>query len=208
MKKLALVLMLPFLLWGCGGYKISADRPTTKNIVVLGDSITAGYGVEMGERYTQLLQFRLRSDRYVIKNLGVTGDTTAQGLARIEEVIAAEPEIVIVALGGNDFIQGKPLTEVAANLREIIKQVQTTKADVLLVGVIAPPTRGLGYSLEAKKMFKEVAEDMNVVLMPNFLKGILLDQRYMLDQVHPNAAGHQILSDNMWEYLQPMVRWQ
>ena len=208
MKKIVLSFVLPFILFGCGGNQISEDRPTTGNIVFLGASITAGFGLSDGEGYVDRITEKLVTAGYPYTtiNQGISGNRTDQGLARIDEVLEAEPEIVVLALGGNDFLQGKPLTEVQGNLESIVSVIQSEDVDVLLVGVTAPPTRGLGYTLESRKMFESVAENFGLVLMPNYLKGIVLNQKYMLDQVHPNSAGHQILADNMWEYLEPLLR--
>lgn len=210
MKKIFISVLAAILLVGCGGPDISPDRPRTGNIVVLGDSLTEGYGVNESARYTTHLLAKLRLmgyENYRLINLGVSGDTTADGLARVHQVFQFEPEIVIVALGGNDFLRGTDTTIVEQNLREIIAGLTPTKADVLLVGVAAPPTRGLGYTSQARRMYKGLANSLELPLMPNILKGLLLDQRYMQsDNIHPNPTGHLKISDNMWRYLKPMLR--
>lgn len=209
MKKQLLILVCSFLITACGGSNIAEDRPETGKIVTFGASITEGFGVNDGEGYVDILQQKLNTDgyKYEIINQGISGHTTTQGLARIDKVLAAEPEIVILALGGNDFLQGVPLVTVEQNLREIVTQIKTTKADVLLVGVTAPPTRGLRYTLDSKKVFERVAKDFDLPLMPNYLKGLVLDQRYMLpDGIHPNPTGHQKLAENMWPILEPLLR--
>lgn len=210
MKKILISVLAAALLVGCVGSEVSPDRPRTGNIVVLGDSLTEGYGVNESARYTTHLLAKLRLmgyDNYRIINLGVSGNTTADGLARIGQVFQFDPEIVIVALGGNDFLRGTDTTIVEQNLREIVAELATTKADVLLVGVAAPPTRGLGYTSQARRMYKGLADSLNLELMPNILRGLILDQRYMQsDNIHPTTDGHIKIADNMWRYLKPMLR--
>ncbi len=207
--KTFVMIFFALLLTACGGYQISDDRPTTGNIVVLGASVVEGYGVQDTERYADLLQARLNTSgyNYTIINQGISGDTTGDGLKRIDEVIKAEPEIIILALGGNDFIQRKKLDEVEANLRVLVTKIQEVNADILMIGVIAPPTRGFDYSLDSRKVFERVAEDFDLTLMPSYFKGILLDSRYMQsDGIHPKPAGHVKIADNVWELLEPMLR--
>ena len=205
-----LILFSCIFLQGCGGNDIAEDRPKTGVIVVFGDSITKGHGVGTGQGYVDLLGHRLQNSAfksYRVVNLGITRDKTSDGIARIKTVLDENPEIVILALGGNDFLQRKTIQEIDSNFRVIIQAIKKTKADILLVGVTAPPTRGFGYIGEAKRMYKSLAKAFDLAFMPNILKGILLDQRYMQsDRVHPNGAGHIKISENMWEYLTPLLR--
>lgn len=210
MMKRLICLAILLILTGCGGPDISEDRPTTGKIVALGDSNTEGYGVEAAETYVSLLNTKISAGDfadYEVINLGVSGDKTSDGLARIDSVLAEDPEIVIVALGGNDFLRGQATSKVEKNLRGIITPLQAKNIDVLLVGIIAPPTKGLGYMGQAKDVYKNISKDLDVVLMPNILKGIALDTRYMQsDKIHANPKGHQEIAENMWEYLEPLLR--
>jgi len=209
MKNILLVLFCALFITACGGDEIAEERPQTGNIVAFGASITEGFGVQTGEGYVDVLQQKLEAKGYDYKviNQGISGHTTTQGLARVDKVLDEEPEIVILALGGNDFLRATPLTTVEKNLRDLITQIKTTKADILLVGVTAPPTKGIRYTLDARKVFQNVAEDFDLALIPNYLKGLALDQRYMLpDGIHPNPAGHQKLAENMWPILEPLLR--
>jgi acyl-CoA thioesterase-1 len=202
--------VLPFFMAGCGGYSINENRPTTGKIVFLGDSITEGYGVETEERFSSLIEEKLNTDLYAsyeVINLGVSGDKVADGLARLETVLEAQPEIVVLALGGNDFLRGTRLETVANDLREILTLLKNRNIDVVLTGVVAPPMKGLGYTGTVKNMYKDLAAEYELVFMPNILKGLVLDQRYMQsDNIHPKAAGHVLIANNLWEYLEPMLR--
>lgn len=198
------------LVSGCGGNNISLERPTTGNIVFLGDSITRGYEVETTERYTALIESQLDAagfTNYTVVNQGVDGDKTSDALERLEAVLSVEPEIVVLALGGNDFLRSRPLVETQANLNRIIENLVAENIEVILVGVSAPPLRGLSYSSNAKKMYQAVADEHDLVFMPNILKGMMLDQRYMQrDNIHPKVEGHQKIAENMWSYLEPSLR--
>ncbi len=199
---------MAFFVSACGS-DISEDRVKTGNIVFLGDSITEGYEVSEKDRYTTLIQQYLEREGYdyTVINQGISGDKTEDGLERLEAVLEAEPEVVVVALGGNDFLKRVTISKSQKNLTDIIQAIQEKNADVMLVGVTAPPTRGLGYVGEAKKMYKHLAKENDLVLMPNILKGIMLDQRYMQsDNIHPNEAGHKVIAENMWEDLVPLLR--
>lgn len=195
---------------GCGEKPIAEDRPQTGNIVFLGDSITRGYEVDESERYTTLLADKLSTngfEHYTVINQGVDGDKTSDGLARIEAVLVAEPEIVVLALGGNDFLRSRPLTELQSNLKQIIETLQNQNIEVILVGVSAPPFKGLSYSSGAKQMYESVAESYELEFMPNILKGMVLDQRYMQsDNIHPTVLGHERIAENLWPYLESRLR--
>lgn len=208
-SRIIFLLVVSFGLLACGT-AINENRPVTGNIVFLGDSITEGYGVETSQRFTHLIEEKFKTagfDQYTVVNQGITGDKTEDGLDRIDAVIAQKPEIVVLALGGNDFLRGTRLERVDQNLRAIITPLQEQHIEVLLAGVVAPPMKGLGYSGSAKNLYKGLAEDFGLVLMPNLLKGLVLDQRFMQsDNVHPNAAGHVLIAENLWGYLQPLLR--
>lgn len=209
LKTIGLLLML-FTLSGCGDKPIAEDRPKTGNIVFLGDSITRGYEVEENERFTALLADKLSAHgfaHYSVVNQGVDGDKTSDGLARLEAVLAAEPEIVVLALGGNDFLRSRPLTELATNLQQIIERLQAEKIEVILVGVSAPPFKGFSYSSGAKQMYESIAETYELEFMPNILKGMVLDQRFMqTDNIHPTVLGHERIAENLWPYLEDRLR--
>ncbi|NCP67781.1 arylesterase [Candidatus Peregrinibacteria bacterium] len=194
----------------CGGSSINELRPTTGNIVFLGDSITEGYQVEVAQNYPSLIQNKLDAagfGDYQVVNLGITGDKSVDGLNRLEAVLAAEPEIVVLALGGNDFLQGTTLNEVQSNLETIIETLQAQNVEVLLVGIVAPPLKGLGYTRQVKSMYESLAETYELKFMPNILKGLVLDQRYMMpDNVHPKPAGYVLIAESLWGYLEPLLR--
>ncbi len=178
-------------------------------VVVLGDSLTAGLGVAADEAFPARLQARIRAEGYAyrVTNAGVSGDTTAGGLRRVDWVLRANPEIVIVALGANDGLRGQSPPAIRANLEEIVARLQAAGARVLLVGMRLPPNYGADYTKEFEAIFPAVARRAKAALMPFLLDGVAADPRLnQADGIHPTAAGQQIMADRVWPYLRPLLR--
>lgn len=170
-----------------------------KQVIVLGDSIASGYGVQGTESFVSVLSRQLGLP---IVNRGVSGDTTAAGLSRLQtDVIAAEPWLVIVELGGNDFLRRIPKTETEQNLRQIVTSIQEKGAIAVLLGI------NIGLTKDTyQEIYDRVAKDTKAYLIPQILKGILDDTRYRQDDViHPNAAGHELLATRIAKELQPLL---
>lgn len=178
-------------------------------IVALGDSITSGLGVAADEAYPALLEVRLRRDGYAYRvvNAGVSGDTTAGGLRRVDWVLRAQPEIVIVALGANDGLRGQPPQTTRANLEAIVMRLQTAGTRVLLAGMRMPPNYGAEFTREFEAVFPAVARRANVALIPFLLDGVAADPTLnQADGLHPNAAGHRLIADRLWPHLRPLLK--
>jgi len=178
-------------------------------IAVLGDSLTAGLGVASDEAFPARLQIRLRREGYDYRvvNAGVSGDTTAGGLRRVDWVLRAKPDVVVVALGANDGLRGQPPAEMRDNLEAIIARLQASGAQVLLAGMRMPPNYGAEYTRDFAAVFPEVARRTGVALMPFLLDGVAADPRLLQpDGLHPSAAGHQIIADRLWPHLPPLLR--
>ena len=170
-----------------------------QQVIVLGDSITAGYGVAEEEAYPVLLSQQLGLP---MLNRGISGDTTADGLARLQsDVLDDNPWLVIVGLGGNDFLQKLPKTETEQNLRAMTSAIQGEGAIVVLLGM------NLGILKDTyKELYERVARDTGAFLIPQVLKGILDDpSRRQDDVIHPNPAGHAALARRIAEALQPLL---
>jgi len=177
-------------------------------VVALGDSLTAGLGVAADEAFPARLQARIRAEGYDYRvvNAGVTGDTTAGGLRRVDWALRAHPEVVIVALGANDGLRGQSPTAIRANLEEIVARLQAAGARVLLAGMRLPPNYGAEYTKEFEAVFPAVARRAKVPLMPFLLDGVAADSRLnQADGIHPTAAGQQIIADRVWPYLRPLL---
>jgi acyl-CoA thioesterase-1 len=178
-------------------------------IVALGDSLTAGSGVAAHEAYPARLEAILRGEgyRYRIANAGVSGDTTAGGLRRVDWVLRAHPQAAIVALGANDGLRGLSVAAMRQNLERIVRRLQEAGARVLLAGMRVPPNYGADYAGEFAAAFPAVARRTGASLMPFLLDGVAarpaLNQE---DGVHPNAAGHQAMAEKLWPYLKPLLK--
>jgi acyl-CoA thioesterase-1 len=178
-------------------------------IVALGDSITSGLGVAADEAYPALLEVRLRRDGYAhrVVNAGVSGDTTAGGLRRVDWVLRAQPEIVILALGANDGLRGQPPQTTRANLEAIVARLTAAGARVLLAGMRMPPNYGEEFTRQFEAVFPAVARRANVALIPFLLDGVAADPTLnQADGLHPNAAGHRVIADRLWPHLRPLLK--
>ena len=172
-------------------------RGTGTQIIAFGDSITAGAGVGTQAAYPNVLSQTLRLP---IVNKGRGGDTTGTALNRLQqEVIQADPWLVIVGLGGNDYLGQVPLAQTEQNLRQIVTRLQQEGAIVVVLGMNVKPFNG-----NYEKLYQRVANDTQAYLIPGVLEG-LNDPRYLYDEIHPNQAGHQLLANRVAEGLKPLL---
>ena len=185
-----------------------AARP---RIVVLGDSLTAGLGLSPGESYPTLLQQKLDAGgfHYDIVNAGVSGDTSAGGLSRLDWALDGDVRVLVVALGGNDALRALPADELKQNLSGIIERAQARHIRVLLAGMEAPPNFGRDYIIAFHKVYPALARQYQVPLVPFLLDGVAanpaLNQR---DGIHPTAEGARLVANNVWTALKPLVEEQ
>jgi acyl-CoA thioesterase I len=183
--------------------------PDTPLVVFLGDSLTAGLGLEENQAYPAVLERELEEEGVPIRilNAGVSGDTTAGGLSRIGWLLGQQPDVVVVALGGNDGLRALPVEQAEKNLREIVRRSQAAGARVLLLGVKMPPNYGPDYTSRFENMYTAIAKDLNVPLVPFFLEGVggepSLNQA---DGLHPTAEGQEIMAKNVQPYLEEVLR--
>jgi acyl-CoA thioesterase I len=177
-------------------------------IVAFGDSLTAGLGVLPDEAYPALLERRLRQEGYAFRvvNAGVSGDTSAAALARLDWVLRAKPSIVIVALGANDGLRHQNVRALRDNLVEVVRRLRAAGAAVLLAGMRVPPNYGRDYADAFAAVFPEVARATRVRLMPFLLDGVAGDSRLnQPDGIHPTREGHRIIADRLWPHLTPLL---
>lgn len=173
-----------------------------KRIVVLGDSLTAGYGLKSGEDFVSKLQEAMVADGMDIKidNAGVSGDTTAGGRARLDWAIEGDqtPDLVIVALGGNDMLRGIDPAETRKNLGAILETLKTRKIPVLLAGMKAPVNLGLAYKKKFEAVYDDLSKEYDVAYYPFFLQGVAMKQDLNLaDGIHPNTKGIAVMVENI-----------
>lgn len=185
------------------------DRQASGPVVVfLGDSLTAGLGLGEEQAYPARVGAKLAAQGRKIKvvNAGVSGDTTAGGLARLDWLLRQHPDILVVGLGGNDGMRGLPLAETEKNLRDIIRRSQAAGVRVLLLGMQIPPNYGPDYVDGFKAMYPRIAKEMNVPLVPFLLEGVggvaNLNQD---DGIHPTAEGQEKVADNVVPYLEKLL---
>ena len=206
MRPLGIVPLLLVLAATLGGGAVAHAEET---IAVLGDSLTAGFGVAPDEAYPALLQERVHREGYDYRvvNAGVSGDTTAGGLRRVDWVLRSRPAIVIVALGANDGLRGLSVAAMRANLEQIVERLRAAGAQVLLAGMRVPPNYGEAYGREFAATFPAVARKTGAALMPFLLDGVAAAPRLnQADGIHPTAKGQAIIAERVWPYLKPLLR--
>jgi len=179
----------------------TAARP---RIVILGDSLTAGLGLPTEQAYPSLLQERLNRAglNYEIINAGVSGDTSAGGLSRVDWAMQGDVRILLVALGGNDALRGLPPEALKRNLAQIIERAQARHVRVILAGMEAPPNYGSDYFVSFHKVYPALAEQYHVALVPFLLQNVAgVAEVNQPDGIHPTAAGARLVADNVWPAL-------
>lgn len=179
-------------------------------IVVLGDSISAGYGIEVEQGWVALLQKKLHETKrdYSISNASISGDTSAGGLARIDPILSAQkPAIVLLQLGANDGLRGLSPVQMKSNLAEIVHRAQKAGATVILLGMKIPPNYGKRYIELFYNVYPQLAKELDITLVPFLLEDVALDKDLMqADGLHPNAKAQPILANKIEPYLFPLLK--
>jgi acyl-CoA thioesterase-1 len=201
---------LRFLIFCCGlAVCFAANAAAPRSVLVVGDSLSAAFGIDQTAGWVALLERRLAREfsDYTVVNASISGDTTAGALSRIETALARHtPDVVILEVGGNDGLRGLPLREMRANLSRLIEKCLTFKTRVLLLGMRMPPNYGPAYTRGFEAMYRELARQYKVALVPFFLDGVALNPALMQsDGIHPNADAQQRLLDNVWPKLRPLL---
>ncbi|MEO8019128.1 MAG: arylesterase [Pseudomonadota bacterium] len=186
-----------------------AEVATPRTVVVLGDSLSAGYGIEIKEGWVNLLAQRIASEGYGYKviNASVSGETTQGGLARLPRVLTLhKPNVVIIELGGNDGLRGLPLATSRENLKRAIGLARGSQARVVLVGMMIPPNYGPRYAQEFRDMYTSLASANSIALVPFLLDQVALNPTLMQrDGIHANASGQPRMLENVWPKLKPLL---
>lgn len=184
-------------------------QDTRKVLVVFGDSLSAGYGLQQGQSYPAVLQRKLEAQGldWRVVNLGISGDTTMGGVARLATATALKPAMVVLELGGNDGLRGFPLANTRQNLERMIDSFQAAGSRVVLAGMTLPPNYGPDYVNGFTKIYGDLAAKYKLALIPFLLSDIVTsDMRYFQrDGVHPTAEGAQIVSDTVLRTLKPLL---
>ncbi len=185
-----------------------APVPAARRIVILGDSLTAGLGLPADQAYPALLQTRLdeRRNGWQVVNAGVSGDTSAGGLRRLDWSLEGGAAIVVIALGGNDALRGLPAADLARNLDTAVQQAQAAGARVILAGMEAPPNTGPEYTRAFRAVYPAIASSRGATLVPFLLDGVAgIESLNQADGIHPNQAGARLVAGTVWRVLEPVV---
>ncbi|MBN9411533.1 MAG: arylesterase [Burkholderiales bacterium] len=185
----------------------------TKTILVVGDSLSAEYGLKRGTGWVALLQQRLDREKIAARvvNASISGDTTAGGRARLSALLRQhKPDVVVIELGGNDALRGLPLQSTEENLSQMATASREAGARVLLVGMQVPPNYGADYSRRFAGIFEKVAKERQAAVVPFFLKGVADGpdplQWFQSDRIHPREEAHPKMLDNVWPELRKLLR--
>jgi acyl-CoA thioesterase-1 len=188
---------------------VTAD--TRKVVLFIGTSLTAGYGVGAPLAFPALIQAKVDSAGlpYRVVNAGISGETSAGGLSRIDWALQLPVDILVLELGANDALRGLDPAAMHRNLEQIIKRTRTRypRSKIVIAGMLAPPNLGPSYTSRFRRVFRELADEHDAVLIPFILEGVggkpELNQD---DGIHPTGAGHRIMANTVWEYLEPLLR--
>jgi acyl-CoA thioesterase-1 len=190
---------------------IAYSAPEPKIILFLGDSITAGYGLEPSQAYPALIQEKIDAKRWQFKvvNAGQSGDTTAGGLSRMDWLLRNRVDVLVLELGGNDGLRGLPVEMTRKNLQAIIDRTRAKypAAKVILAGMMVPPNMGRDYGQKFEAIFRDVAKKNKAALIPFVLEGVGgVRELNLSDGIHPTAKGHEIVALNVWKVLEPVLK--
>jgi acyl-CoA thioesterase-1 len=188
----------------------SAPTPPRKTVVVLGDSLAAGYGVDYSEAFPELLQQRIDAAGwpYTMVNAGVSGDTSADGLGRLDWLLRRRIDVLILELGGNDGLRGIPVATTETNLQSILDRVKARypQARIIVAGMQMPPNLGEEYMNAFRRLYGDLASKNHAALIPFLLEGVGgKPELNQADHIHPTAAGHKIVAENVWKVLKPVL---
>lgn len=192
------------------GSAVAWSQTAERSVLVLGDSLAAGHGLEREEAFPAVLQTMAEKEAFPLKviNAGVSGDTSAGGLRRVDWLLKQKVDFLILALGGNDGLRGLPVETTRTNLQSIIDKAKMKYPDirVIVAGMRMPPNLGADYAARFEKLFAELAEKNNALLVPFLLEGVGGNVKLnQADRIHPTSEGQRILAGNVWKVLRPAL---
>jgi acyl-CoA thioesterase-1 len=194
-----------------GNHVQATTQPDAKIVLFFGDSLTAGYGLDPAQAFPALIQAKItaRGWDFQVINAGLSGETTAGGLRRIDWVLQRPIAVLVLALGANDGLRGLPLADAKRNLQAIIDRSRHTypQAKIVLAGMQVPTNLGREYATGFRTMFPDLAAANATTLMPFLLEGVAgIPALNLPDGIHPNPAGHKIIAENVWQVLEPILQ--
>jgi len=185
-----------------------AAAASAPRIVFLGDSLTAGYGLAKEQSVPSLIESHLRSEGYPyeVVNAGVSGDTSAGGLSRLDWSLDGDVRVLVLELGANDGLRGLPVENLKRNLAEVITRAQSRGIKVVLTGMEAPPNFGAAYTSEFRRVYRELSKEHDVTFVPFYLEGVAgIPSLNIADGMHPNPEGARIIERTIWRALEPLL---
>ncbi len=193
------------------GTLLSAGAPAPKIVLFLGDSLTAGYGIEPAQTFPALIQANIDARRWHFKviNAGQSGDTSAGGLSRLGWLLKNRVDVLVLELGANDGLRGLSIDVTRKNLQAIIDRSRTRfpQLKIVVAGMKVPPNMGRDFESRFEAMFRELARKNNAALIPFILEGVGgVRELNLPDGIHPTAAGHRIVADRVWRVLEPILK--
>lgn len=203
--------LLFFASFVAGWLLLSAAVPAAKTVLFLGDSITAGYGVDLSQAYPAIIQNRIDAEGWPFRviNAGQSGDTSAGGLNRLEWLLKNRIDVLVLELGANDGLRGLPIQNTKKNLQAIIARTRARYPGVkiIIAGMKVPPNWGRDYSRRFESMFVELAKKNKCALVPFVLEGVGgVRKLNQADAIHPTAEGHKLVAANVWKVLEPILK--
>jgi acyl-CoA thioesterase-1 len=199
-------LLVLFLALFAAAQAFAADRPV---IVCFGDSITAGYGLQTGQSYSDFLQKKLDAlgYHYKINNQGTSGATTKDAVSDLHSILLLHPEIVVVEFGGNDGLRGLPLDQTRRNLDQVLTTLENAHIKILLAGITLPPNYGADYIHTFEQVYRDMAAKHHTAFVPMIYKDLVnVPNTIQQDGIHPTAKGSAILADTLFPALKPLLR--
>ncbi len=222
--KIFLAMVSLTLLTGCSGSEKKTDKKSEKktdsqkekprtnsnNIIFFGNSLTAGYGLELADAFPAIVQRKIDalSWDFNVVNAGLSGETTASGVSRIKWVLKTPSDVFVLELGANDALRGVKLSETKSNLQSIIDTVKSYHpvSAIILAGMKAPPNLGEEYTSRFEEIFVELSEENTATLIPFLLEGVAGENNLnQPDGIHPTEEGQKIVAENVWEFLKPIL---
>jgi len=199
-----------FCLLGFAAAFAHAAPAPAKKIVVLGDSLTAGYGVEKDEAFPALIAKKFASQGAAVEVIasGISGSTSASGPGRMQWLLKSKPDLLLLELGANDGLRGQSLVATKSNLKKTIALAKSNGIKVVLAGMKVPPNYGADYAGKFAKIFDELAKEEQVILIPFFFEDLMKSTKKSLllaDGLHPNTEGHRLIADKLFAFLQPLL---
>lgn len=180
-----------------------------KTLVIIGDSLTEGYGVPKEKAFPALIEEKIKADKkdWKVVNSGVSGSTTASALSRVKWVLKSKPDLIMIALGANDGLRGVKVATSRKNLDDAMAEIKKANIPMIIGGMQVPPNFGKAYTTEFKAMFPELAKKYNATLVPFILEGVAGNTKLnQTDGIHPNEEGHKIMADYIYKYLREILK--